>query len=286
MHEITRQFRGEDVTSVYGAPPQTFHVYTKEEADAQGIEYVHWTDARAHDWALTDDHYVGQCLRCKVHPTKGAAYSHFLTLSFARQWVRWDGKGNVKGDPFLEFEPYLETGGFQYTAPQTWQEREAKLSRTRDFVRLYARLYIAREGRLKEQDWKLLGMVYRPDQTIAEATAKRLYKQEFVKEMINDEFKKILTDAGFDEQRVLAMYKEIYDKADDLDDTKVMKGVADTIAKLLRMDERMDVIRQTVTEEYSYEAIEESAHEALSGGPQEDDIPALLPEHQNDEKAD
>ena len=40
-----------------------YSIYTKEEADSLGLSYVYWKDAQAGQMGITDDDYVGECIR-------------------------------------------------------------------------------------------------------------------------------------------------------------------------------------------------------------------------------
>ena len=39
---------------------KTYEIYTKEEADKEGLQYNHWRDAGEGEWALSDDNFVSK----------------------------------------------------------------------------------------------------------------------------------------------------------------------------------------------------------------------------------
>jgi hypothetical protein len=97
-----------------------------------------------------------------------------LTFPFARVW-NWKNQN-------LEWGPQKESGKFFDTSKKSWQEREAGKTRTRNVVTLYVQQMIA--GKL---DYEMLGRAYRPDQKIPAATARRLFRQDKIQEMVCQE---------------------------------------------------------------------------------------------------
>ena len=50
--------------------PTEYPVYTKNEADSKDITYLHWQQANAKQWALTDDDYVAKVISKKSYQDK------------------------------------------------------------------------------------------------------------------------------------------------------------------------------------------------------------------------
>jgi hypothetical protein len=97
-----------------------------------------------------------------------------LTFPYARLWD-WRSQS-------LRWEPQKESGKFFDTSSKSWQEREAGKTRTRNVVTLYVQQMLA--GKL---DYEMLGRAYRPDQKIPAATARRLFRQDKIQEMVCQE---------------------------------------------------------------------------------------------------
>jgi len=49
---------------------KVFNIYTEEEAESEGLPYLHWKEAKEGDYAATDDGYVGLCIGRKDYTDK------------------------------------------------------------------------------------------------------------------------------------------------------------------------------------------------------------------------
>ena len=79
--------------------PQTFRVYTKEEAKGKGLKWKHWGEAKEGEYGISDDGYVAECVYRKVYGEKVE-----YTYPYGRQWLTAWGK--------LEFEPHWRSNNF------------------------------------------------------------------------------------------------------------------------------------------------------------------------------
>lgn len=214
------------LTRRIGGKAQEFKIYSQEEADATGIEYVYWKQAQPGDWALSDDGYVGECLKAKTY-TDGRRPNlarRLVTLSFGRMWVYPSAR--------LEYLPRKAKGAYSYCSPTTWADVEARKTRTKRTVHAYALMVIDGQG----VDWKKLGLIYRPDQRIPAATVRRLFKQEAIREMIDKRFRELISARGITEGDVIDMLLGAFKTAEANKDAKEMRMVAEDFRDMFDMN--------------------------------------------------
>lgn len=193
-------------------------IYTKEEADQKGMQYVPWREAQTGQWGLTDDLFVAQCIkRCDYRTGTMFVYP------FGRPWASMRKP--------LVFWDYYQKGSYNYAVPQTWAEAEAAKTRTERTVQAFAAMILAG----KKPDWKVLGAIYRPNQRIPEATVRRLFRREEIKTMVTEEMKNLLQSKGITKDSVLDLYMRAAKIGEDNDDAKALIQVADRLADLLDM---------------------------------------------------
>ena len=202
------------------------------------MEYVlDWKKAMPGDWVLTDDDFVVELHKRKRYVKPKVIADHF-TFTFCRKFVSYKREGGkLRGNPKLEYAPFRKMDSPSYTGQtaQSWQEQEARRTRTKRVVKLYAKLFVAAEGELTEEDWIVLGRAYRPDQQVPAATVKRLFKQERIIEMVAEELRKLLSGKGLTEDAVLDMYEGIRKRAAKLGQMGVAKSIVDVYRDMLAM---------------------------------------------------
>src|SRR5690554_2365459 len=99
--------------------PRTCHVYTEAEARAEGLSFVPWREARPGDWALTDDGYVGECLRRQEYTDPSTKTPRvFLTFTFARVWAGPKAR--------LSYAERRDKGGFYLQKAESWIDAELR----------------------------------------------------------------------------------------------------------------------------------------------------------------
>ena len=230
----------ETITRHFGGKPKDFRVYTLEEAREKRIPFLdEWVLAQAGDWVRTDDDWVTLCHK-RSRIIKRKVLSDFYTFTFCRRVITISRKtGEVKGSQELLFEPYKGREKIDYTSlaqyPKTWVESEAKRPRTRQAVKLYAALFIARNGHLEKEDWDIIGATFRKDQEIPAATFKRMLRQEKISQMVVEELRNILIGQDITEEKIINMYEEVRQKALTYKQLNVAKGVVDKYADMMDM---------------------------------------------------
>lgn len=206
----------------FGGTPRKWAVYSKEEADEAGIEYVPWREAEEGEWALTDDNYVCQVVRkTGPHRENGRGLSrHNITLPFCRRWV---------GTQELLYSEYRRSG------MRPWLEDELKTERFKRALNLYARLLLEKGYPLSEADMHAVGMAYRADQKIPAASFQRIIRYEAAKQMLAKELESILAERGVTKESVISMYQQAFAEAEKTGNSATMRSVAKDLSEMLDM---------------------------------------------------
>jgi len=98
-------------------------------------------------------------------------------------------------------------------------------------VTVFVEMLVSKHG----VDWRRLGIVYRPDEAIPEATVRRLFKQERIRQMVQEELRKVLKEESVDEREVIRMYRRAFVKAEATDNPSAMRSVAKDLSEMLDM---------------------------------------------------
>jgi hypothetical protein len=246
-------------------PKYTAYIYTKEEADSLGIEYLGWRDkeVKPGDWVLTDDNYVGQVRDIRQYGNKQKQPKNFILTTFGCQWVAPTNK--------LTWEDRRETGDYFNPIPRDWIKKEIARARTKRTVQLYANMMLT--GRI---DLQILGKAYRPDSSDPIRTVKKLLKREQVKSMIDQELQRILEEKGITKQFVVEKIVKAIELGEAKGDGYLLLKGADKMADYLEMQPG----KTKVTEQIESNTIFKSIGDAIEKSDQlkltrSKEIPAL-----------
>ena len=95
-------------------------------------------------------------------------------------------------------------------------------------------------------NWDIIGNIYRPEQKIPAATVRRLFKQQEVRDVVEEKLKEILSEKGITQERVL----ELYERGLLMAETKIDIGnyikIIDTYADLLEMKPGKKITTESV----------------------------------------
>ena len=171
-----------------------------------------WQDARVGEAVGTDDGIEVTCTAVKSYTDRRGR---------TRKYLR-----------FGRYAIWSTAKEFVLEERESWVHKECRKSRTQRAVVLYVELIIAK----RPVDWMTIGLVYRSDQKRPDLTAKRLFKEELVKDMVRTELRKALSAKGISEEKVLEMYLGAYEKAAEVDKPSEMRSVANELARLLGMN--------------------------------------------------
>lgn len=218
MDVIRRKFRGEE---------REFIVYSQSEADDAGIKYSHWKEAKEGEWALSDDGYVGECLSVMGPYTNYQNYKrYFMVFSYGKAFKCHSAK--------LNFLDHKATNSYCWIGTNDWATKESRTTRGKRFITAYVMMFMAGES----IDWKKLGLIYRPDRkgTAPARVAKRLFKQEAFKEMIQQKMIEVFKGKNISEEDVIEMFQDALAVAKDKKDAKEMRKVAEDFRDMFDMN--------------------------------------------------
>ena len=218
---------------------ENYEIYTEQEADDKGITYKYWKESSEGNYGVSDDGYVGICLKRAEYTDKHNRKKTHIKMSYGVGWVS-------KGSKIL-YEPNKLMNIFTQVKPTHWADKEAKRTRTKQTVAAYVDMLISAHG----IDWEALGNIYRPDEKAPAATVRRLMKQESIKTMVEEKTKEILAKKGITKERVL----DLYEKGLLMAETKIDVGnfikIADTYADLLEMKPGKKVVTDSIELDFS-----------------------------------
>ena len=213
---------------------KVFKIYTQEEAERLGIAYIHWKKAKEGDYAVTDDGFVGLCIGKKIYTDKNGRVKTFIRLCHGANWA-----GNTNK---IEYLVNKACGVYSQTNPKSWQEREAKKTRTKNLVNAYVGQALSSSG----FDYDKLGKIYRPDQSSPSATIKRILKQEFIKNMIEKKLKEVMEEKGINKSSVVDTMLEAVEIARQKQDVTNMLKACDYFMELLEMKPTKKIVTDTL----------------------------------------
>ena len=188
---------------------KTYEIYTKEEADKEGLQYNHWKNAGEGQWALSDDGFVSKVIKRKAY--KGTDKIDNVYLRFA-----W---------------------GYTFYNPE-YKGKELKVKGRKSNTTMSGKRPI--EVKAKQKKMQNLAMVYaqtmNTEDTIArvcgEVTSnedrrvKRYMRTEVFKGMVRDELTKLLSTHGMSEDYTLDLLESTIKKAQDKGDvTNLMRAI-------------------------------------------------------------
>ena len=199
---------------------EEYLIYTEEEAKKHKMVYKPWQDCKAGDFGLSDDGYVALCIKRREY-AKNTNYVFPFGQVFSGR--------NRK----LLYEPHRKTGSYAAITAKTFEDQNRGRRAYKNFAKAYAIQFVS--GNL---DYKALGKIFDKNDGDPTAKAKSLLKKEYVKEMIDDELKKILAEKGIDEGSVLDMIKDAHEVANNKADPANMMRAAEVLVKILGLYER------------------------------------------------
>jgi hypothetical protein len=225
VDKITRKVKG--VKAI-------FMIYTQAEADTKKISYCHWKEVKEGKHGISDDGYVGICIKRKTYTDKKYRTKENVVMCYGVQWVTTNSK--------LLYEPNKSAGVYSYVKPEHWAGKESRRTRTKNVVSAYAHQLVGGKG----VDYKILGKIYRIDEAKPEATVRRLFKQEEIKTMVDKKLKEILQEKGVTKDMVIEGYLESINVARAKGDPNNMMKGFDYLADYLGMKPDRKIITETM----------------------------------------
>lgn len=219
-----------------------FPVYAIKEAIDKGIEFKHWKDCRPGEWGSSDDGFVSLCLTRKrvnakrVHDKRSR---YIIGMVF--------GTNFVTPNSYIAYLERRATNSFQRCSPKSSDAVEAARGRTKKAVVIAAKNMI-QTGQI---DYEEVGQVYRPDQAVPSATAKRLFKSERVQIMLRKEVHDALIESEIDEKLIVERFNDLYVKGLEGNNLPIAMKSTENLSKILQMDTAPTTKHTAQTEERS-----------------------------------
>lgn len=180
-------------------------VYTKAEAEEEGVEFVPFREAtEPGTWVLSDDGYVAQVMRANGPYPKQPEHRRELILPYCRVW-------NTAKE--LHYEAFRESGVYCWHSPRRHYMYEFGRTAFKKAIERYAYYYITQKGRLTQEQLDECGQLYRPKDKIPRASFMRLLKHDRAKKMVKEELRSLMEEHGITPAGVIAQQQEIIDQA-------------------------------------------------------------------------
>ena len=188
---------------------KTYEIYTKEEADKEGLQYNHWRDAGEGEWALSDDNFVSKVIKRKSY--KGADKIDNVYLRFAWGYTFYNPRRRGKE---------LKVRGRKSNTTMSGKrpiEVKAKQKKMQNLAMVYAQT-------MNTED--TIARVCGEVTTNENRRIKRYMRTEVFKGMVRDELTKLLSEHGMSEDYTLDLLSSTIKKAQDKGDvTNLMRAI-------------------------------------------------------------
>ena len=222
-----------------------FELYSAEEATEKGIPFKHWKACEPGEYGISDDGYVGVCLRRRRYASKPqGVFKDVVFMCYGAAWV-----GPYSHINFLERKL---NNSYSRTSARGWREIEAASGRAKAAIRL-AVDQIIKTGRM---DYDAIGKIYRPEQAQPGATVKRFFRIDRVRKMLEEALQTALSNEGVTKQLVIQRLNVIYGLAEKKKDLPNMLRSTENFVDILQMKRPTIVTHTLGLEEHKVTAIE------------------------------
>jgi hypothetical protein len=202
-------------------------VRTLAEARSEGLALTYWKDAVCPCWVVTDDSYVVGCIKVREFQEKrGWSASRTKRIVATTIGTKWVGRSN-------ELFWTAEREKFLLPVAERWQEADARRTQTRIMARVCAMMLLA-----NRKDHHLLGLVHRGDQALPSADAKRILKQEEVRQLVSRELAVLVQRKGVSAEYVIGKMKKAIDLAESKQDAGAILRASGEFREMLGMNEQ------------------------------------------------
>ena len=188
---------------------KTYEIYTKEEADEEGLQYNHWRDAGEGEWALSDDNFVSKVIKRKSY--KGVDKIDNVYLRFAWGYTFYNPGRRGK---------QLKVKGRKSNTTMSGKrpiEVKAKQKKMQNLAMVYAQTM-----NTEDTIARVCGEVNANE----DRRIKRYMRTEVFKGMVRDELTKLLSNHGMSEDYTLELLASTIKKAQDKGDvTNLMRAI-------------------------------------------------------------
>jgi len=222
---------------------KTYEIFTKSEADGEGLSYKPWRECEEGEWGLSDDGYIAVCLKRKSY-TKGGRESINIVYPFGQCFINTRSR--------LEYLSHRNTGEYSRVSSKPHWEANKGRTQYKNFVKAYVKMFL-----VGEIDYTRLGKIFSKKEPKPFVKAKALLKKAYIKEMIDKELEKEFKERKMSKGTVLDMFKEAYDIAKVKNDAGNMLRTAENLSDMLNMKQKEQKMESFEAEFVALEGIEE-----------------------------
>ena len=188
---------------------KTYEIYTKKEADKEGLQYNHWKKAREGQWALSDDGFVSKVIKRKKYRTDDKIDNVYLRFAWGYTFYNPKYKGKE-----------LKVKGRKSNTTMSGKrpiEVKAKQKRMQNLAMVYAQTM-----NTEDTIARVCGEVT-PNE---DKRVKRYMRTEVFKGMVRKELSKLLAEHDMTEDFTLELLAKTIKKAQDKGDvTNLMRAI-------------------------------------------------------------
>lgn len=228
--------------ALYSEPVETIHrrikgvlqdvpIYTVEEAEELSLDMVHWRDVTEGQWAITDDHYVAECLSRKLY-TNGEYPNSFVRTTCGYFW------DNTKR-PFL-FEERKANRSWYMSTAETLREKRARRRVGKHICRAAATMWLSD----KPLDYEILANIYAKrngNRLAAKKYVRQILNSKAGRELIRQEIEKAIVGNGMTVHKWLEIGVQIFDKAQEKDNLGEMRKMWVHFGELLNIHDTREI---------------------------------------------
>jgi hypothetical protein len=199
----------------------TYNLYSKEEADEKGIEYVDWRDVKeSGQWILSDDGYVAIAYTVKEYPDKrNKDMNRFIKTAFGTAF-------HTIGNNKKRFNLFGNEVDYSITGKRTLRGKRKQR------LRMIARNY-ALSNNLEES----IDRVTYDFKEMKKYNWRSWTKTEEFHNMVREEITKLLAEKGFSEAQTIDLLEETIGIAKAKNDTRSLVTIVQTLLRMHGIDQ-------------------------------------------------
>lgn len=204
--------------------PTTYTVYKQEEADEAGIDYVYWREADTGDYALSDDGYVAKVIKRKKYD---ARRKNGKNIYFRFPWgyhfynPKYDGANKRKLKMEGRKSKHTLTG-----------KRPIEVVCGRDEMK-----QLAQAKALTRHDDLAIEMIKGELPPDEHKKYRRYMRSERFKTMVKQELKALLSEYGYDEEKIVELLEEGLNMARKKGDITNFRQIVENFQEMIGMNE-------------------------------------------------
>ena len=221
------------------APPVEY--YTKDQADAKGIKYIHWKEcSKAGQWLISDDGYVLKCKRFKV--ITEIQYKKTGRKRFRNKiWTGLSISFSHQGKPLLIAE-HIRCKDFGYYPRPWWKRFDINYPAVRHLLMklvLTGELKFRKDLHYSYSEFghmcKIANKMFDPKNGKTVYNVKQFFGVPEVRDMIRQDILDIAKKKGVTIEKVFELLAKAEEYGNDKKDGKVLIAIAKEYAGIVGM---------------------------------------------------